>query len=396
MTSGFIRKPGDRSRIGNRKSGTWKCPSPSPFSNSRFQLHNRDSVSRLENSLQVGEAPAYLSGRTVARIVGQHYVLFQHVPSIVAFPVQYFQHAPDVHVAVSQRHVESVPDRLFIRQRARDYPLREIPIHVLQVDVTNPRRLRLRQRDGIPAPDHRMSRVEAECCVATFQETLHVFGAFDLGSVVWVEHHAEAVLCPDLLDHRKRGEELVPLVVLQARGLLVAFLPCRRSDHEHAGAGRGEQPGLPLQRGKLRVAHLRAMEHGGHETSNQLEPVFREQISHLLWLPRQEAIWSGLEGRKAEAGGLVEHSLSIHLVAPSGHLANTPRDRRPCHAWHHPTSEGETGRCSASERSAAIAILSASSASVAVQGLSVSPLTREKKCSISALYASRKRSWKFG
>src|SRR5215208_6814062 len=355
-----------------------------------------DSVSRLENSLQVGEAPAHLSGRTVACVGGQHYVLFQHVPSIVACPAKYFQHALDVHVAVSQRPIEPVPDRLFIRQCARHHPFGEVPIHILQMDVTNPRRCRLRQRDGIPASDHGVSRVEAECRVATLEETLHVFGVFDLGSVVWVEHHAEAVLCPDFLDLRKRGEELVPLVVLQARRLFVAFLPCRRSDYEHAGAGRGEEPGLSLYRGKLRVARHRAMEHGGHETSNQLEPVFREQVSHLLWLPRQEAIWSGLEGRKAEAGGLVEHSLSIHLVAPSGHLANTPRDRRPCHAWHHPTSEGETGRCSASERSAAIAILSASSASLAVQGLSASPLTRERKCSISALYASRKRSWKFG
>src|ERR671921_179253 len=355
-----------------------------------------DSVSRLENSLQVGEAPAHLSGRTVAWVGGQHYVLFQHVPSIVACPAKYFQHTPDVYVAVSERPVEPVPDRMFIRQLARDHPFSEVPIHILQVDVTNPRRCRLSQRDGIPAPDHRMSRVEAECRVATVKETLHVFGAFDLGSVVWVEHHAEAVLCPDLLDHRKRGEELVPLVVLQARGLFVAFLPCRRSDHEHAGAGLGEEPGLPLQRGKLRVARVRAMEHGGHETSNQFEPMFREQVSHLLWLPRQEAVGAGLECRKAEAGGLVEHPLSIHLVAPSWHLANAPRDRRPCHTWHHPTSEGDTGRCSASERSAAIAILSASSASVAVQGLSPSPLTRERKCSISNLYASRKRSWKFG
>src|SRR5215208_2364003 len=358
----------------------------------RRKSDHADFVSRPENSLQVGEAPAHLSGRTVARVGGQHYVLFQHVPSIVACPAQYFQHAPDIHVAVSQRPIEPVPDRLFIRQRARDHPFGEVPIDILQVDVTNPRRCRLRQRDGIPAPDHRMSRVEAECCVATVEETLHVFGVFDLGSVVWVEHHAEAVLCPDLLDHRKRGEQLVPLVVHQAPGLLVAFLPCRRSDYEYAGAGRREKPGLPLYRGKLRVARRRAMEHGGHETSNQLEPVFREQVSHLLWLPRQEAIGAGLECRKAEAGGLVEYPLSIHLVAPSGHLANAPRDRRACHAWHHPTSEGETGRCSASERSAAIAILSASSASVAVQGLSASPLTRERKCSISALYASRKRS----
>src|SRR5215211_6106046 len=355
-----------------------------------------DSVSRLENSLQVGEAPAHLSGRTVAWVGGQHYVLFQHVPSIVACPAKYFQHALDVHVAVSQRPIEPVPDRPFIRQCARHHPFGEVPIHILQMDVTNPRRCRLRQRDGIPAPDHRMSRVEAECCVATVEETLHVFGAFDLGSVVWVEDYAEAVISPDLLDHRERGEQFVPLVVLQARGLLVAFLPCRRSDYEHAGAGHGEEPGLPLYRGKLRVACFRVMEHSGNETPDQFEPVFREQVSHLLWLPRQEAIRSGLECRKAEAGCLVEDPLSIHLVAPSRHLANTPRDRRPCHAWHHPTSEGETGRCSASERSAAIAILSASSASVAMHGLRASPLTRERKCSISAWYASRNRSWKFG
>src|SRR5215218_3857865 len=385
MTSGFIRKPGDRSRIGNRKSGTWNCPSPSPLSNSRFQLHNRDSVSRLENSFHVGDAPAYLSGRTVARVGGQHYVLFQHVPSIVACPVQYFQHAPDVHVAVSQRHVEPVPDRLFVRQRAREYALREVPVHILQVDVTNPRRGRLSQRDGIPAADHRMSGVEAESSVATIEETLHVFGVFDLGSVVWMEHHAEAMVSPDLLDHRKRSEQLVPLAVLQTRGLLVAFLPRRRGDHEHVCAGRGEEPGLPLYRGKLRVTLLLAMKHGWHEAPDQLEPVRREQVNHLFRVCRQEAIGSGLQRRKAEAGGLAEYPLRLHLVAPPGYLANAPRDGRPCNPWLHPTSDGETGRCSASERSAAIAILSASSASTAVQGLSASPLTRERKCSISDL-----------
>src|SRR5215210_1528303 len=152
----------------------------------RRESDHVDSVSLLENSIQVGEAPAYLSGRTVAWVGGQHYVLFQHVPSIVACPVQYIQHAPDVHVAVSQRPVESVPDRLFIRQSARDHPLGEIPIHILQVNVTNPCRCRLCQRDGIPTPNHRMSGVEAECCVATVEETLHVFGAFDLCSVVGV------------------------------------------------------------------------------------------------------------------------------------------------------------------------------------------------------------------
>src|SRR5215203_1120743 len=138
----------------------------------RRESDHVDSVSLLENSIQVGEAPAYLRGRTVARVGGQHYVLFQHVPSIVALPVQYFQHAPDIYVAVSQRHVEPVPDRLFIRQCTRDHPLRKVPIHVLQVDVTNPRRGRLRQRDGIPAADHRMSGVEAESSVATIEETL--------------------------------------------------------------------------------------------------------------------------------------------------------------------------------------------------------------------------------
>src|SRR5215203_363005 len=152
----------------------------------RRESDHVDSVSLLANSIQVGEAPAYLRGRTVAWVGGQHYVLFQHVPSIVACPVQYFQHAPDVHVAVSQRHVEPVPDRLFIRQRARDHSLRQVLVYVLEMDVTNPRRCRLRQRDRIPAPDHTMSRVETECRVATVEETLHVFGAFDLCSVVGV------------------------------------------------------------------------------------------------------------------------------------------------------------------------------------------------------------------
>src|SRR5215210_3882547 len=226
MTSGFTRNPVDR--LWSTERNAW-C---SGFPRSRGRERESDRVdwaSRLEHTPQVGEAPAYFRGRTVAGIGGQHYVLFQHVPSIVALPIQQVQHAPDVHIAVSQRHVEPVPDRLFIRQRAREYPLCEVSIHVLQVDVTNPRRGRLRQRDGIPASDHRMSRVEAESCVATFQETLHVFGAFDLGSIMWMKHHAEAVSGPNLLDHRKRGEQLVPLVVLQARRLLVALLPCHRS-----------------------------------------------------------------------------------------------------------------------------------------------------------------------
>ncbi len=121
-----------------------------------------------------------------------------------------------------------------------------------------------------------MSRVEAECCVATFEETLHVFGAFDLGSIMWVEDDAEAVIGPDLLYHRERGEQLRPLAVLQARGLLVALLPRRSGDHQHAGAGRGEELRLSLYRGKLRVARLRAMEHDRHEAPDQLEPVLRE------------------------------------------------------------------------------------------------------------------------
>src|SRR5688500_11090773 len=121
-----------------------------------------------------------------------------------------------------------------------------------------------------------MSGVEAECRVATCEETLHVFGAFDLGSIMWVEDDAEAVFGPDLLDHRERGEELVPLAVLQASGLLVALLPRRSGDHQHAGAGRCEELGLPLYRGKLRVARLLAMEHDGHKAPDQLEPVLRE------------------------------------------------------------------------------------------------------------------------
>ena len=48
-------------------------------------LHLGDSL--LENSIQKCEAPAYFCGRTVARVGGQHCVLFQHVPSIVACPV---------------------------------------------------------------------------------------------------------------------------------------------------------------------------------------------------------------------------------------------------------------------------------------------------------------------
>src|SRR5215218_4014456 len=138
------------------------------------------------------------------------------------------------------------------------------------------------------------------------------------------------------------------------------------------------------------------MEYGGNEASDQLESVVREQVDHLFRLPRQEALGSRFECRQAEAGCLFENPLGLHLVAPSWHLAHAPRDGRPCHPRLHPTSDSETGRCSARERSAAIAILSASSASIAVQGLSASPLTRERKCSISALYASRKRSWKFG
>src|SRR5687768_18008959 len=43
---------------------------------SNFTIHTADSVSLLENYVQVGETPAHLSGRTVARVGGQHYVLF--------------------------------------------------------------------------------------------------------------------------------------------------------------------------------------------------------------------------------------------------------------------------------------------------------------------------------
>ena len=121
-----------------------------------------------------------------------------------------------------------------------------------------------------------MSRVEAECRVATFEETLHVFGAFDLGSIMWVEDDAEAVFGPDLLYHRERCEQLRPLAVLQASGHLVALLSRRSGDHKHTGAGRGEALRLSLYRSKRRVACLRAMEHGGHEAPDQFEPVLRK------------------------------------------------------------------------------------------------------------------------
>src|SRR5215203_4675549 len=140
------------------------------------------------------------------------------------------------------------------------------------------------------------------------------------------------------------------------------------------------------------------MQYDRNETPDEIQAMAGQQPRCLFGLLRQEAVGTGLDSSQAEPLRLAEDPLGLHLVAPSRHLTHAPRDGRPCDARlrHYPTSDGETGRCSASERSAAIAILSASSASVAVQGLSVSPLTREKKCSISALYASRKRSWKFG
>src|SRR5215211_67449 len=104
-----------------------------------------------------------------------------------------------------------------------------------------------------------MSCVKAEPGVATFEETLHLCGAFDLCSVVRVEHYAEALSGPDLLYHRQRREELVPLAIFEVGRLLVVLLPRRRGDHEYTGASRSEVPGLPLYRGQLRIARLLAM-----------------------------------------------------------------------------------------------------------------------------------------
>src|SRR5919112_5974709 len=102
----------------------------------------------------------------------------------------------------------------------------------------------------------------------------------------------------------------------------------------------------------------------------------REQIGHLLRILGQKPFGPSFHSRQAEAGGLVEDPLCLHLVAPIRYLTHAPRDRGSCHPGRHPTSTSATGRCSASERSAAIAIRSASSASAAVHGLPASPLTR--------------------
>ena len=212
-----------------------------------------------------------------------------------------------------------------------------------------------------------------------------MFGVFDLRPVMRVEHHAEAVFSPDLLYPRKRGEQLVPLA--RPPGPRTLRSPPHPSSRRLRA--RRRRPRRRARPASLpRQAPSRAPAGDGARRARSPRPARARApraSNHLFRLPRQEAIGSGLECRKAEAGGLIEYPLSLHLVAPSWHLANTPRDRRACHPWHHPTSDGETGRCSASERSAAIAILSASSASIAVQGFSASPLTRERKCSISAV-----------
>src|SRR3712207_1908316 len=105
---------------------------------------------------------------------------------------------------------------------------------------------------------------------------------------------------PDLLDPRKRREELIPLAILQASGLPIALPSRRRREHEHVGVGRGEKPGLSLYRGELRVARLWVMEHGGNEAPDQLEPVVREQVGHPFWFSWQEALGTSLECSEAE------------------------------------------------------------------------------------------------
>ena len=64
------------------------------------------------------------------------------------------------------------------------------------------------------------------------------------------------------------------------------------------------------------------------EPADGLQPVLREDGGHRVGLGGQEPVGSELGGEQPDLAHLGEDLVGAELVAPAGHLADAPGDRR--------------------------------------------------------------------
>src|SRR5215210_76939 len=244
----------------------------------------------FELSLQVGQALPDVGDGAFAfvRLGLDHGVLFEHVPATVARALEPAHHLSDVHVAVAQRPECSPAGGLLEAQLSRGDPPREVPVHVLEVDVAHPVPRQLGDLDGIATPHHEVAGVQAQPRVATFEEAPELVVALDHGAVVVVQRYREAVPGADLLHRREGLEELPPRTFIQLGDLLVTLRARGRGQDHHVGASGCEELRALLDESQLRLARAGVVQHGGHEPSYEAQAVSGQDVGHLGGVLRQQ------------------------------------------------------------------------------------------------------------
>ena len=112
--------------------------------------------SRLTRTSSIGAGP---SGDGSP---GQHGVLLEHVPAVVARPLEGADDRGDVDIALTERPVQPRAHRLGIAELTGPHPGRQRIVDVLEVHVLDARRVLDRERDRVDAADQQVPGVQAQ------------------------------------------------------------------------------------------------------------------------------------------------------------------------------------------------------------------------------------------